>query len=197
MAGETHRIDRRGGDDHLEIRPAWKQLLEVAENEIDVQASLVGLVDDERVVCVQQPVALRLGEQDPVRHHLHQGDLADPACKAHLIADGVTQRCGQLLRDAFGHRACGDPPRLSVADHATNAATELQADLRELRGLPGARLPSDYHDLVVADRGQDVVLALADRKRRGVHHGGRRRPASGEELLGPLDLGRELVGKRP
>ena len=44
--------------------------LQVAEQEIDVQAALVRLVDDERVVGVEQRIALRLGEQDAVGHQL-------------------------------------------------------------------------------------------------------------------------------
>ena len=47
-----------------------EQLLEVAEDEVDVQAALVCLVDDQRVVAAQHPVALDLGEQDAVGHHL-------------------------------------------------------------------------------------------------------------------------------
>jgi hypothetical protein len=48
-------------------------VLEVAEQEIDVQAALVRLVDDQRVVLAEQRVALRLGEQDAVGHQLDVG----------------------------------------------------------------------------------------------------------------------------
>ena len=44
------------------------------------------------------------------------------------------------------------------------AAAELQADLRQLRGLARAGLARDDDDLVVADRGGDVVASLADRE---------------------------------
>ncbi len=44
--------------------------LQIAEQEIDVQAALVGLVDDQRVVFVQPAVALDLGQQDAVGHQL-------------------------------------------------------------------------------------------------------------------------------
>ena len=45
-----------------------------------------------------------------------------------------------------------------------HAAAELQADLGDLGGLARAGLAGDDHDLVVADRGGDVVAALADRQ---------------------------------
>jgi hypothetical protein len=38
---------------------------------------LVGLVDDERVVPAQVPVAGELGQQDAVGHELDQGSSAD------------------------------------------------------------------------------------------------------------------------
>ena len=53
----------------LQVRPLGQQLPEVAEDEVDVQAALVGLVDDQGVVAAQHPVALDLGEQDAVGHH--------------------------------------------------------------------------------------------------------------------------------
>ena len=64
------------GDDQLEVGPLRQQPLEVAEQEVDVEAALVRLVDDDRVVLPQLPVALQLGEQDAVGHQL------DPAAPA-------------------------------------------------------------------------------------------------------------------
>ena len=47
---EAGRVDGGRGDDHLEVGPLRQQLVEVAEQEVDVEAALVGLVDDEDVV---------------------------------------------------------------------------------------------------------------------------------------------------
>ena len=88
--------------------------------------------------------------------------------EADLPADGLAERGVQLLGDALGDRAGGDPAGLGVPDHAADAPAQLQADLRDLRGLAGAGLTGDDHDLVVADRRQDVVLLLADRQLLGV-----------------------------
>jgi hypothetical protein len=52
-ARRTARVDRGGGDDQLEVGPLRQQPLEVAEQEVDVEAALVGLVDDDRVVLRQ------------------------------------------------------------------------------------------------------------------------------------------------
>ena len=48
--GEALGVDGGGGDDDLEVGPTGEELAEVAEDEVDVEAALVGLVDDDRVV---------------------------------------------------------------------------------------------------------------------------------------------------
>jgi hypothetical protein len=58
VLAEPGGVDRRRGDDDLEVGAPRQQLLEVAEQEVDVEAALVGLVDDDRVVAAQIPVAL-------------------------------------------------------------------------------------------------------------------------------------------
>jgi hypothetical protein len=126
---EALRLDRRGRDDQLEVGAAWQQLLQVAEDEVDVEAPLVRLIDDQRVVPEQRSVVLDLGEQDAVRHHLDHGVVADLIGEAHLVADRRAQRRVQLLGDALGDRARGYPARLGVADLAAYAATQLETDL--------------------------------------------------------------------
>ena len=49
-----------------------QQAVQVAEQEVDVQAALVRLVDDDRVVAAQQPVVLDLGEQQAVGDEAHE-----------------------------------------------------------------------------------------------------------------------------
>ena len=93
-------------------------VLEVAEEEVDVEAALVGLVDDERVVAREHPVALDLGEQDAVGHHLDQRPVADPVGEPDRPADEVADVRAELLGDALGDGARGDPAGLGVADHA-------------------------------------------------------------------------------
>ena len=67
---EALGVDRRARDDDLEVGAPGEQLLEVAEQEVDVEAALVRLVDDDRVVAAQHPVAVDLVEQDAVGHQL-------------------------------------------------------------------------------------------------------------------------------
>ena len=70
--------------------------------------------------------------------------------EADLVADRLAERRVELLRDARRHGARGDAARLRVADEAVHAAPELEADLRQLRRLAGARLAADDDDLVLA-----------------------------------------------
>ncbi len=50
VAGKTVHVDGGRGDDQLEIRPLRQHALEVAQQEIDIETALVGLVDDNRVI---------------------------------------------------------------------------------------------------------------------------------------------------
>ena len=135
---------------------------EVAEQEVDVEAALVGLVDDDRVVAAQHAVALDLGQQDAVGHHLHQRLLADRVGEAHGVADGGAELGAQLLGDALGDGAGRDPARLGVADEPAVAAAELEAQLGQLGALARAGLAGDDDHLMVADRGQQVVAMRVD-----------------------------------
>ncbi|MEY9210640.1 hypothetical protein ABH917_000086 [Thermobifida halotolerans] len=174
VPGEALGVDGGGGDDHLQVGAAGQQLPEVAEDEVDVEAALVGLVDDEGVVAAQHPVPLDLGQQDAVGHELDEGVVAGGVGEADLVAHGLAQRAAQLLGDAFGDGARGQSPRLGVADLAEDAPAQLQTDLGQLGGLARTGLPRHDHDLVVAHGGQNVVLLLTDRQLGGVVDHGRR-----------------------
>src|SRR5690606_38660496 len=179
VLGEAVDVDGGRGDDHLEVGTARQQLLEVAEDEVDVEAALVSLVDDERVVSAEVPVSLQLREQDAVGHHLDERVLGRPVGEAHLVADGRAELDAELLADPLGDRAGGDAARLGVADRALDAPAQLQADLGQLGRLAGAGLPRDDHDLVVADGLGDVAAALGDRQLRRVADLGRQHGAAG------------------
>ncbi len=126
------------------------------------------LVDDQRVVGVQQPVALGFGEQDAVGHELDVGVGRQLVGEAHLEADGVAERGFQFLGDARGDGARGDAPRLRVADQAGDAALQLEADLGQLRGLARAGLAADDDDLVGGDGARDLLAPGDDRQVFGV-----------------------------
>ena len=183
VRGEALRVDRRRGDDHLQVRPRGQDPLQVAEQEVDVEAALVRLVDDDRVVAAQQPVALDLGQQQAVGHQPQQRVLARAVGEAHRVADRLAQRHLQLVRDPLGHRARRQPPRLRVGDRPAHAAPQLEADLRQLRRLARPGLAGDDHDLVVADRGQQVLAPRRDGQRLGVGDGGHRGAPARDPLL--------------
>ena len=163
---EPLRVDRRGGDHDLEVGAPGQQPLEVAEQEVDVQRPLVRFVDHDRVVGEEVGVAAELGERDAVGHHLDQRRRADLVVEADRVADQPTERRAQLLGDPLGDRAGRDPARLGVADHPVDAAPQAEQDLRQLGGLAGPGLAGEDDDLVVADRGRDLVAGGRDRQVR-------------------------------
>ncbi|CAN0640457.1 hypothetical protein BCEP27_10080 [Burkholderia cepacia] len=172
MAREAIGVDRRGRDDQLQVRPPRQDFLQVAEQEVDVQAALVRLVDDQRVVRLQQRIGLRLGEQDPVRHQLDGRARREIVGKAHLVADHLAERRAEFLGDPPAGRRCSQTARLRMADQAraagAEAAAEIETDLRQLRGLARAGFAADDDNLMTGDRARDFVALARHRQAFGV-----------------------------
>ena len=196
VAREALGVDRRRGDDQLQVRPLGEQAGEVAEQEVDVEAALVRLVDDHGVVAAQQRVAVDLGQQQAVGDEPHQRVLRAAVAEAHGVPDRPAERHLQLVRDPLGHRARGEPARLRVGDRAADAAAELEAELGDLRRLARAGLARHDDDLVVADRLQQVLAAAADRQLGRIRHRGHGGTPLGDAGLGALDVGLQLAQGR-
>ena len=112
MRGEALGIDRCRGHDDLEVGTAIEQLPQIAQQEVDVEAALVRLVDDDRVVGGEIAVALGLGEQDAVGHELHVGVGLGVVAEADLVADRLAHlRAPSPARCAWPPRA----PRCAAA----------------------------------------------------------------------------------
>ena len=73
VLGKAGGVDRRRGDDDLQFGTSMQELLQATEQEVDVERSLMRLVDDDRVVGVEVAVVLRLGQQDAVGHEFDVG----------------------------------------------------------------------------------------------------------------------------
>jgi hypothetical protein len=189
VLGEPLGVDGGRRDDDLEVGPAGEQVREVAEKEVDVEAALVGLVDDEGVVAAQHPVPLHLGQQDAVGHQLDQRALADLVREPHGVAHQVAHRGAQLVGHPGGHRAGGEAPGLGVADEAAHAPAQLQAQLGELGALARPGLARHHHELVVADGRGQVVAARRDGQGLGVGDRGDRIATPGDPGLGLGHLG--------
>jgi hypothetical protein len=164
VLAEPGRVDRGRGDDQLQVAPTGQQALEVAEQEVDVQRPLVRLVDDDRVVLVQEPFALRFRQQDAVGHQLDVRLRLRRVGEADLETDVAAQRRIEFLGNPRGHRAGGDPPRLGMTDQSVDAAPQPQADFRQLGALAGARFAADDGHRMLADRGRNLVDAGRDRQ---------------------------------
>ena len=163
VGGEPFGLDGRRRDDHLEVGPAGQDLTQIAEQEVDVEAAFVCLVEDQGVVAQQAPVALDLGEQDAVGHQFHQRAVAGLVGEAHGVADGVAERRAQFIGDALGDGAGGEPARLGVPDGAADTAAQFEADLRQLRGFARPGLARDDDHLVFGNGCRDLVAPVADR----------------------------------
>ena len=136
MGGEFLRVDGCRGDDNFEVGPARGETVQVAEEEVDVEAALVRLIDDDDFVFREVRVGKGFGEQHAVGHQFDDGGVAGFFVKAYLVADGVAERGIELFGNARGDTARGDAARLRMGDGAASAETESEAKLRQLCRFP-------------------------------------------------------------
>ncbi len=187
---ERLRINRRGGDEQLEIRPPREQPPQRAEQEVDVQRPLVRFVEDQRRVGAQKRIGLHFGQQDAVRHELHARLAARVVAKAHLAAD-LPPPDAAKRREFFRHPARNahrrHAARLRAADAAPAGKPRLQAELRELRRLARSGLPGNDHHLMRTQRRKDLLSPRADGEIRRV--GDHARSEVGK--IGVIGLGRQ------
>ena len=162
--GEARGVDRCRRHDQLQIRAPWQQLPQVAEQEIDVEASLVGFVDDQRVVARQHPIVLNLGEQDAVGHHLDQCGVTDAVREADGVANRSAEFGAEFSGNPLGDRTCRESPRLSVPDQAEDASAEFEAQLGQLGALARPGLAGHDHNLIVSNSREQIVAALGNRQ---------------------------------
>ena len=112
-------INRGGGHHHLQVGAARQNLPQVAQQKVNVQAALVRLVNDDRVVGLEQRIVLGFGQQDAVGHELDARGFAQPILKPDFVAHHFTQWGLQLFGNALGHRTGGNTPWLCVPDQPT------------------------------------------------------------------------------
>ncbi len=94
---------------------AINQPLQVAEQEIDVEAAFVGLVDDDRVVAGEQRIRLRFGQQDTVGHQLDaRARGRDLLAEADPVADIDARRRARVPRRSAARRSS---PRAGAAGY--------------------------------------------------------------------------------
>ena len=119
------------------------QLADVAEQEVDVEAALVGLVDDQRVVAAQRlRIAFDLGKEDAIGHHLDPRLLADTIHESNRVADGCSELAAHLLGD-LDRRSCVPLcARLCVADHPVDASAGTQGNCGNCVLLPDPVSPA-------------------------------------------------------
>jgi hypothetical protein len=167
-AGERFGFDGGAGDDQLEVGAARQEQLEVAEQEINVEAAFVRFVDDDAIVLAEIGIALHLSEQHAVRHHF---DLRVARClvvETNLGTDFTSVSDIEFLRETTGNREHRDAARLRATDHAALRKAGFEAHLRNLRRLPRTRLTREHQDLMFAQETDDFVLTRSDREFRRI-----------------------------
>ena len=144
-------INRRRRDDHFQVRPPDNQALHITEQKINIQGTLMRLVDNQRVVLPERRIAVRLREQDAVCHYLDEGRIIGAVVETNFVGHRMAARLLQFLGKPGRQTARSDPSRLGAANHAVHAAPQLQTNLRQLGCLAGTSFTAQDHHLMPAD----------------------------------------------
>ena len=119
----------------MKVVATFDESPQVTEQEVDVERSFVGFVDDDHVVPAQIRVALEFGKEDAVGHRLHQRAIADFVGETHRVANEVTDSV-PCPSDPGGDRAGRKAPRLGMADHGADAPPSLRQNFGIWLDLP-------------------------------------------------------------
>ena len=179
VVGKALGVDRRGRDDHLEVGALREKALQVAKQKVDVDASLVRFVDDDRVVGAKKGIGLGFRKENPVRHEFDRRPRMSLVGKAHLVAHDVTQVRLQFFGDALRNGTRRNAARLRMGDHARFAASGHHGDLRELRRFARPRFAADDDDAVFAHGANELFAVFGDGESRHQFEGRHGRAALG------------------
>ena len=122
------------------------------------------LVNNDRVVGIEEAVPLHLRQQDAVCHQLDGGGIRYAIIKANGVADRLANVLAELVSNTFRHGASGQPSRLGMSNHASATTAHLQKHFGNLGGFTRTGFTRDHHNLVVAHGCHDVIAARGDGK---------------------------------
>ena len=170
--GEYLSVERSRGDYDLEFRAACDYLLQRTQNEVDVQAALVGFVHHDDAVAGEQGIRLEFLKQHSVGEDLDPGVDVGGVVETHLVAAVVLR---QSLRrylglDVRAYSERGYAPGLGDSYHAAFRVAGFLEDYGYLRCLSGSCGAFDYDDLIRRKGVQDHLSALIDRKLLEICH---------------------------
>ena len=116
------------------------------------------------------------------------------------MANNVTRRIAQFKRDSLCNGPCRNAARLGVPDGSKDAATGLEAQLRQLGGLARSSLSTDDQTLGRANGVNDFLAKMIDGKLnayRGRRNSGPPHRGLGSRLSNPhLDTFKSSPGHR-
>ena len=192
-AGELVRVNGGGGDDDFEIRTAIAELAQVTEQVVDIERTLVGLVDDDGVVLIQRRVAANLGEEHAVRRHFHECVGRGAIAKANPATDLLSPDHAQFISEPAGQSGCRHPARLCAHDLRRQSAAGLKAHLGDLSRLTATRFAGDDDDRVLFDGAANLISPGADRQIVGIGDCRQSRGTALAQSTGSLRLCQQLA----
>ena len=149
VGGETLRIDGCRGNHQLELGTFPQDSLQITEQKIDIETALMSLIDNQRVVVLEPPIAGELSKQNTVGHDFDVSPWTQGVLEPDFVAHPLLVT--ELAREPTGHATRRDPAGLGMSNETRDPAAHLEANLRYLGRFTRPGFTTDYRHLVVVD----------------------------------------------
>ena len=120
------------------------------------------LINNDGVIFAQKTVVTQFCQQNTIGHQLNNRLGTPLLIKTNFKADSITKLLAQLFGNSVCHAACRQSSWLRVPNLTTNTATCQHGKLWQLSGFPGTRLASNDNHLVINNRLNQIISALAN-----------------------------------
>ena len=136
----------------------------MAEKEINIERTFVGLIDNDGIVVGKRWIPLCFGEEDTVCHQLNvstgTGSIIKPDFATHFASPSDPKFLGDTLR--YGES--GDSARLGAANKSADTESRFEAYFGYLSCFAGTRFASDHHHLMPTNSRDNILAARANGK---------------------------------
>jgi hypothetical protein len=167
VTGKGLGVNGRRSYNEFEIFSFGDKRMEVPQQKINIEISLVGLVDNHNPIFSEQRIVFELCQEHPVGHELDSGGSCGSVPKPDLAAHQFSI-FSKLFRDPLGNTGGRNPAGLGTAYPAFRVMEQFKAQFRQLGGLTGSGFTGYDDYLMGRNQFSQLLETVGDRQRRRV-----------------------------
>ncbi len=157
MLSEARHVQGCRSYNNPQIWALRQNTLEVTEQKVHIQTTLVSFVDNQCIVLLQQAIPLQLRQQDAIGHQFYRRTVRRLIAEAYLEPNQLTESRVQFLSNAICDCSRRQASGLGVSDRLVTPTTHFEADLGQLRRFTRPCLAGYDSHRVFADRSRQFL----------------------------------------